>query len=71
MEIKGKIYTPAIIEIVLMGLCVVASLVVLVYEVHQMVKNFFNAKKVAFIGSNEIRAVSKSNNKLKMTDEST
>ena len=31
LSVKGRIYVPAIMELVLIGLCIVASIVVLVY----------------------------------------
>ncbi len=38
MEIKGRIYTPAIIELVLMMSCIALSFLVLVYEIYQIIK---------------------------------
>jgi hypothetical protein len=38
MEIKGRIYTPAIIELVLMMACIVLSFLVLAYEIYQIIK---------------------------------
>jgi|JI10StandDraft_1071094.scaffolds.fasta_scaffold113764_2 hypothetical protein len=44
MEIKGRIYTPAIIELILMVCCIGISFVVLAYEVYQLIK-FWRVQK--------------------------
>ncbi len=38
MEIKGRIYTPAIIELIMMVSCIGVSFIVLIYEIYQMIK---------------------------------
>lgn len=38
MSVKGKIYTPAIIELVLIVACICVSLFVLAYEIYYMVR---------------------------------
>lgn len=38
-EVKGRIFIPAIVEIVLMGACIVASVVLLIHDVVEMVRN--------------------------------
>jgi hypothetical protein len=39
VEIKGKIYTPALIELALIALTIAFSLMVLIYEVYQIFRN--------------------------------
>lgn len=38
IEVKGRIYTPAIIELILMVTCMGVSFVVLAYEIYQMIR---------------------------------
>lgn len=44
MEIKALIFSPALIEIALIGICIVVSLGILFYEIYQIIKNFIQSK---------------------------
>lgn len=46
MEVKGKIYGPAVIELILVMGCIVVSFFVLVYEVYFVVRECWDKRKV-------------------------
>ena len=45
IEVKGRIYGPAIVELILMVTCIGISFVVLVYEIYHLIKEWRNQKK--------------------------
>lgn len=47
IEVKGRIYTPAIIELILMVSSIGISFIVLVYEIYQMIKEWRVQKKTS------------------------
>lgn len=46
MEIKGKIYGPAVGEFVMIMLCIVGSFFVLLYEIYGMVRDWWGKRKI-------------------------
>ena len=44
MSIKGRLYGPAIAELVMIGICIAISFVVLVWEIYQYIKSCRNSK---------------------------
>ncbi len=38
MNIKGRIYTPAVIELILLISCIAVSFIILAYEIYQIIK---------------------------------
>lgn len=46
MEIKGKIYGPAVGELVMIMVCIVGSFFVLLYEIYGMVRKWWGKRKI-------------------------
>lgn len=45
LDVKGRIYAPALMELILMVTCIGVSFIVLIYEVYQMIKEWRNKKR--------------------------
>jgi hypothetical protein len=55
LDIKGRIYAPAIIELVLIISCIALSFIVLTYEIYMVIKNCKNKNKAKIMQNrNEI-----------------